>query len=107
MKNLQILIAVLGFTFFCVQDMYSQKEDTSNEIVLKTTISKSPQKVKEALKSYSGYVISSDATYTKKSDGSRIYKVQVTKRNWSHFLLINEKGKIIGIETGEHRVVAQ
>ncbi len=105
MKNLQILIVVLGFTFFSVQHMYAQTENSSNSKIYKTTVSKSPQKVKDALKNYSGYVISSNATFTKKSDGSTIYKVQVTKRNWSHFLLINEKGRVVGIDDGEHSVV--
>jgi len=105
MKNLQILIVVLGFTFFSVQHSYAQQENNSNEKVYKTTVSKSPQKVKDALKAYSGYIISSEATYAKKGTIT-IYKVQVTKRNWSHFLLINENGKIVGIDSGEGSVVS-
>lgn len=105
MKNLQILIAIIGFTIFSVQHTNAQKENTNEEKVYKTTISKSPQKVKDALKNYSGYIISSNATFTKKK-GSTIYKVQVTKRNWSHFLLINESGRIVGIDDGEHAVVS-
>jgi len=31
-----------------------------------------------------------------------VYKFKVEKGSWSHYLLINETGKIIGIETGEH-----
>lgn len=106
MKKLQIIIIVLGFTFFSVQQNYAQKVKTSNGKEYRTTLSKSPQYVKDALKNYSSYIISSNAVYIKKSDGSRIYKVQVTKRNWSHFLLINKKGKVIGIEDGEHAVVS-
>jgi len=106
MKNLKILIAVLGFTIFCVQGTFAQTEDSTKEKVYSTTVSKSPAKVKEALKKYSDFTISDVATFTKKKDGN-IYKVKVTKRNWSHFLLINEDGKIIGIDDGEHSVVAK
>jgi hypothetical protein len=105
MKKLQILIAVLGFMFFSVQHTHAQKENKVKEKVYKTTISKSPQKVKDALKNYSGYRISEQTTFTKKNNIT-IYKVQVTRRNWSHFLLISETGKIIGIDDGENSVVS-
>ena len=106
MRNLKILIAVLGFTVFTVQSTIAQEQNKTNEKVYSTTVSKSPVQVKETLKKYSGYVISNEATYTKKSDGN-IYKIRVTKRNWSHFLLINEDGKIIGIDDGEHSLVTK
>jgi len=106
MRNLKILIAVLGFTVFTVQSTIAQEGNKTNEKVYSTTVSKSPVKVKETLKKYSGYIISNEATYTKKSDGN-IYKIRVTKRNWSHFLLINEDGKIIGIDDGEHSLVTK
>ena len=34
------------------------------------------------------------------SPGESITEVEIG--SWSHYLLINENGKIIGIETGEH-----
>lgn len=105
MKKLQIIIALLGFIFFNIQHTQAQKKNNVQEKVYKTTVSKSPQKVKDALQSYSDYRISDNATYIKKNN-STIYKIQVTKRNWSHFLLINENGKIIGIDDGEHAVVS-
>ena len=101
MKKLQILIAVFGFIFFSVQHTYAQKETKLKEKVYETTVSKSPQKVKDALKNYSSYIISNKTTFTKKNNVV-VYKVQVTKRNWSHFIFINENGKVMGIETGEH-----
>ncbi len=101
MKNLHILFAILAFTFFSVLTMNAQEGTKIKEKEYKTTIAKSPQKVKDALKSYSGYKISNAATFVKKNN-TTIYKIQVTKRSWSHFIFIDETGKIIGIDTGEH-----
>ena len=101
MKKLNILIAVLCITVFSTQNLQAQTENTRNEKVYKTTKTKAPLEVKESLKDYSGYDISSEVTYTKNGNGN-VYKFKVKKQNWSHYLLIDEKGKIIGIETGEH-----
>ncbi|MCK5678378.1 MAG: hypothetical protein KAH72_07895 [Flavobacteriaceae bacterium] len=102
MKKLYILIAIFGFTFFSIQSTNAQSESKDvKEKVYKITKTKTPQKVKEALKDYSGYKIYEKATYTKKSKGN-VYKFKVQKGNWSHYLLIHENGKIVGIETGEH-----
>jgi len=101
MRNLQILVAVIGLTFFSIQNNYAQIGAKNEDTVFKTTKAKTPQKVKESLKDYSDYKISNEVTYIKKNN-TNVYKFRVEKGNWSHFLLINEKGKIIGIETGEH-----
>jgi len=69
--------------------------------VYKTTKAKTPAAVKKSLKDYADYNISNEVTFTNKGS-EKIYKFKVQKGNWSHFLLINEKGKIVGIETGEH-----
>ncbi len=66
-----------------------------------TTKEKTPKKVKESLKDYSNYKISNEVTYVRQKD-INVYKFKVEKGTWSHYLLINESGKIIGIETGEH-----
>jgi len=101
MKNLQILVAVIGLTLFSIQNNYAQIGAKNGDTVFKTTKAKTPQKVKESLKDYSDYKISNEVTYVKKNN-TNVYKFRVEKGNWSHFLLINDKGKIIGIETGEH-----
>ncbi|MCK4562553.1 MAG: hypothetical protein KAT78_06575 [Flavobacteriaceae bacterium] len=101
MKKLHILIVVLSIAFFGIQNSNAQSVNQSNT-VYKTTKTKTPEKVKVSLKEYSGYKISNEVTFTKNSKGNNIYKFKVRKGNWSHFLLINESGKIIGIETGEH-----
>ncbi len=98
MKKLYILITVLFLAGFGMQDMHAQ---TKQEKVYKTTKAKTPAAVKKSLKDYADYNISNDVTFTKKGS-ENIYKFKVQKGNWSHFLLINEKGKIVGIETGEH-----
>ena len=101
MKKLHILIVVLSIAFFGIQNSNAQSVKENNNTVYKTTKTKTPQKVKTSLKEYSDYKISNEVTFTKNSEGN-IYKFKVQKGNWSHFLLIDESGKIIGIETGEH-----
>ena len=101
MKSIQIIIVILGLAFFSTQNSYGQSNQEIKKEVYKITKVKTPQKVKESLKDYSGYKIANEVTYTKSSKGN-VYKFKVQKGNWSHFLLIDESGKVIGIETGEH-----
>lgn len=101
MKSFKIIIMFFVFTLFSVQGSFAQEEKKAEKEVYKTTKEKTPVKVKESLKDYSNYKISNEVTYMKKSD-INVYKFKVEKGTWSHYLLINEKGKIIGIETGEH-----
>ena len=102
MRKLKVLIAAIAIAVFSVQHAAAQEPDPKVEKeVYKTTKDKTPMKVKESLKDYSNYKIADAVTYVKKNDNN-IYKFRVEKGNWSHYLLIDEKGKIIGIETGEH-----
>ncbi|NOQ91673.1 MAG: hypothetical protein GQ552_03030 [Flavobacteriaceae bacterium] len=101
MKRLHILMIVLSIAFFGIQNSNAQSVNEKENTVYKTTKTKTPQKVKASLTDYSDYKISNEVTFTKNSKGN-IYKFKVQKGNWSHFLLIDESGKIIGIETGEH-----
>ena len=86
---------------FSVQGSFAQEGGKAEKTVYKITKEKTPSKVKESLKDYSNYKISNEVTYMKKKD-INVYKFKVEKGTWSHYLLINESGKIIGIETGEH-----
>ncbi len=79
----------------------AQPKKEKQKVVYKTTKEKTPQKVKESLKGYSNYKVAEEVTYVKRNE-LNVYKFKVEKGNWSHYLLINEKGKILGIETGEH-----
>ncbi len=101
MKSFKIIIMLFVFTLFSVQGSFAQEGKKTEKPVYKTTKEKTPVKVKESLKDYSNYKISNEVTYMKKKD-MNVYKFKVEKGTWSHYLLINEKGKIIGIETGEH-----
>lgn len=101
MKNLKIILTVLTLTLFSVQDGFAQEGKQKEKEVFKTTKEKTPKKVKESLKDYSNYKISNEVTFVRKKD-TNVYKFKVEKGSWSHYLLINETGKIIGIETGEH-----
>lgn len=103
-KVVIVLIAIVGFVVLGTQDTYAQTQKNTQEKVYKTSVQKSPSKVRETLKDYSNYTISEAVTYTKKSVGNStetIYKFKVTKGIFSHFLIINESGKVIAIDTGE------
>jgi hypothetical protein len=104
MKSLKIILTVISIAVFGIQGSFAQEakeEKQEQKEVFKTTKEKTPSKVKESLKDYSNYKISNEVTYMKKKD-INVYKFKVEKGSWSHYLLINETGKIIGIETGEH-----
>ena len=101
MKSLKIILTVLSLTLFSVQDSFAQEGKQKEKEVFKITKEKTPKKVKESLKDYSNYKISNEVTFVRKKD-INVYKFKVEKGSWSHYLLINETGKIIGIETGEH-----
>ncbi len=106
MKELRIFLTLLLFSALTVQGVQAQdrkkedKQEASKE-VFKTTKEKTPVRVKESLRDYSNYKIANEVTYVRKNDVN-VYKFRVEKGNWSHYLLISEKGKIMGIETGEH-----
>ncbi|UCE92859.1 MAG: hypothetical protein JSV73_08495 [Flavobacteriaceae bacterium] len=104
MKVFRVIIMLFVFALFSVQGGFAQERQERQESkkeVYKTTKEKTPVKVKESLKDYSNYKIANEVTYVNKKD-TKVYKFKVEKGSWSHYLLINEKGKIIGIETGEH-----
>jgi hypothetical protein len=107
MKSLKIILTVISIALFGIQGTFAQEEKQEQQEqqeqkeVFKTTKEKTPAKVKESLKDYSNYKISDEVTYMRKKD-INVYKFKVEKGSWSHYLLINETGKIIGIETGEH-----
>ena len=101
MKSFRIAIMLFVFALFSAQGSFAQEGEKTKKEVYKTTKEKMPSKVKESLKDYSNYKISNEVTYVKQKDVN-VYKFKVEKGTWSHYLLINESGKIIGIETGEH-----
>ena len=101
MKSFKIVIMLFVFALMSVQVSFAQEGKTAKKEIHKTTKEKTPKKVKESLKDYSNYEISNEVTYVRKKD-INVYKFKVEKGTWSHYLLINESGKIIGIETGEH-----
>ncbi len=101
MNKLHFILIFILFTGFGVSNMNAQSTDQEGKTVYKTSLKETPKEVKAALKNYSGYKISSKATYTKTSKG-KIYKVKVQKGHYSNILMIDEKGKVVGIESGEH-----
>ena len=103
MRKIGIIIS-LFCALLAVEESFAQESKPKSEkqtVVYKTTKEKTPDRVKESLKSYSNYKVAEEVTYVKRND-QNVYKFKVEKGNWSHYLLISEKGKILGIETGEH-----
>jgi hypothetical protein len=106
MNKFRLLLALLVFGVFAMQDVQGQErknqdQEEQKKEVRKTTKEKTPVRVKESLKDYSNYRIANEVTYVRKNNVN-VYKFRVEKGNWSHYLLVSEKGKIMGIETGEH-----
>jgi cytochrome oxidase Cu insertion factor (SCO1/SenC/PrrC family) len=101
MKRIFYILVFMLVSGSGVNSMNAQNADQKEKVVFKTSVKETPAAVKEALKNYSGYKISSKATYTKTGKG-KIYKVKVERGHFSNFLVIDEKGRVLGIETGEH-----
>ncbi|HBS10939.1 MAG TPA: hypothetical protein DEO36_00095, partial [Flavobacteriaceae bacterium] len=59
--------------------------------------------VKETLKNYSGYTISKKVTYSlsKNKSTEKIYAFRIERKNYPYYLLVNEKGKVMGIRSEE------
>ncbi|PIE49043.1 MAG: hypothetical protein CSA39_04665 [Flavobacteriales bacterium] len=100
MKKIRIAILVLGFAFLAVQATAAQ-ENNEKEKTYKVAKDKVPQAVKEKLKDFSKYTISDQVSYQKKSRGKKVYTFKVERKNFPFYLLINEKGKVLGIKSDE------
>jgi len=102
MKSFYITtVLFFGITFFNISAINAQTESSADKMVYKTSVKNTPEKVKETLKDYSGYKISNEVTYSTKNKAT-VYRFKMEKGNWTHYLLINEKGKVIGIDDGEN-----
>jgi len=103
MKSLKFIIVCIGITCFSFQNMHAQSNTNTQEEVSKVSVSDIPAAVKDVLKNYNGYEISKVATYQKKArrKGGSTYTFEVKNGNWTNLLVINEKGKIIEVKTGE------
>lgn len=90
-----------GITLISICSISAQNDSNSDKVVHKTSIQKAPENVQATLKDYSGYKISQEVTYETKNKMT-VYRFKLEKGNWTQYLLINEKGKVIGIDNGEH-----
>ena len=101
MRSLKILVVFVAIVFFGIENIYGQNaSDNSLGNEKKVTTNELPAKVKDALKNYSGYKISKDATL-RKSNNNNIYTFKIEKGIWVNYLMINEKGKVLGIKSEE------
>ena len=100
MKIYKLLMIVICMAFLGTATSYAQNEQIIQEKVYKTTTSEVPVAVKEALNNYSGYEISKEASFTKISTGT-VYTFKLQKGPWTHLLLIDDKGKILGTRSAE------
>lgn len=100
MKKLKIAILVLGFAFLAVQTTTAQQQN-DQEKTYKVAKDKVPQAVQEKLKDFSKYTISDQASYQQKSRGTKVYTFKVERKNFPFYLVINEKGKVLGIKSDE------
>lgn len=81
----------------------SSQVTSAQQQTLATKIAKAdvPTKVQKTLKAYAGYKIDEQATFTKKRGEGTIYAFKVHRKHSSYTLLINKKGKVVGIREGE------
>lgn len=96
MKYFKVIL-VLTFLFAGLATISAQDVEKS----VKIATAEVPAKVKNTLKDYSGYKIEEQASYVKKRGEGTIYAFQVQRKNSSYTLLINKKGKVVGIKEGE------
>jgi len=102
MKSLyKSTVLFFGIVLISISSLSAQNDSSSDKVVHKTSIQKAPENVQATLKNYSGYSISPEVTYEMKNKVT-VYRFKLQKGNWTHYLLINEKGKVLGIDTGEH-----
>ncbi len=102
MKKVYFILIFLVISGISLTEIKAQSIDQKNQTVYKTSLKETPKEVKAVLKNYTGYKISSQAGYTQSKKG-RIYHIRVQRGHFSNVLLIDEKGKVVGIESGEHR----
>ena len=96
MKYFRIIL-VIGVLLTSVQLSFGQERTVETKIATAEV----PAKVQKALKDYAGYKIEEQASFTKKRGEGTIYAFKVHRKHSSYTLLINKKGKIVGIREGE------
>ena len=92
MRNIK-LILLITLALILSLSTYGQEK---NEYQNKVQAEKLPVEVKKEIQNFSGYTVKS-AAY-KLENNTRVYKVQIVSGKMEHFLIIDEKGKIIGRE---------
>lgn len=106
MKKIKIIAILLCLGYIGLQNSNAQSKDNTDkeEKVYKVQMVEVPNSVKETLKNYSGYKISKDVSYkmgSRKSKSEKIYRFRIERKRNPYILLVNQKGKVVGIETGE------
>jgi len=96
MKYFKVIL-VIAFLFTGSISMSAQQAEKS----IKIATAEVPTKVKKTLKDYAGYKIEEQASYIKKRGEGTIYAFTIQRKYSSFVLLINKKGKVVGIKDGE------
>ena len=104
MKNIRIITVLICLGYVGLQGVDAQANMKEEKKVHKVQMLEVPDSVKKTLKSYSGYTISEDVSYklsSSKRNADKIYRFKIQRKSFPYVLLVNEKGKVIGIETDE------
>ncbi len=104
MRNIKFLALVLCLMCFGLLHTNAQSNNKVEDKLYKVEMLEVPDIVKETLKSYSGYKISKDVSYKLKSSHSKsdkIYRFTIERKKRPYVLLVDEKGKVKGIESEE------
>ena len=92
-----LVITLLSTGFFTAE---AQRTEQATKIA---TINV-PAKVQQVLKDYAGYKIDEQASYIKKRGEGTIYAFKIQRKYSSFTLLVNKKGKVVGIREGERDI---
>lgn len=92
MRNIKLILLLTLALILSLSTYGQEKNDYQNKVL----VEKLPVEVKKEMQNFAGYNIKSAAYRIE--DNVKVYKLQIVNGKMEHFLIVDEKGKIIGRE---------
>jgi len=92
MRNIKLILLLTLALILSLSTFGQEKNEYQNKVL----VEKLPVEVKKEMQNFAGYTIKSAAYRTE--NNAKVYKLQIVSGKMEHFLIIDEKGKIIGRE---------
>lgn len=92
MRNIKLILLITLALILSLSTYGQEKNEYQNKVL----VEKLPAEVKKEMQNFEGYNIKS-AAY-KIENNAKVYKLQIVNGKIEHFLIVDEKGKIIGRE---------